>query len=296
MLTIPTRSSPPTRNVLFTRWHAVNRTTAEGGGRRLRGVARRCRQVDSCHRRGCQRLVFEGRPLVPNPILNEKTVGSGQGRVGRAEGAEPRRHGVGAARADHGPADRRRPGDPVAPGDDDRRRLDRQDGDAVRAPADQRHRRLDGDRGLDARSGDRSAGLPVPAHRLPRRHHRLRLRDRSVLQAALGQGPRPDLRPRPGLLRRRHLQGLRDALQRHRPAGGRRHDRRVRRDAAPLPHADHQGHRPVPPQRHLRHPRRDGAVPRVVRDHRCSARRSRSSTSPRRSASPSASSSAAWRR
>ena len=55
-----------------------------------------------------------------------------------------------------------------------------------------------------------------------------------------------DLRARAGLLPRRHLEGVRDVLRRHRRAGRRGHDRRVRRDARALPHEDHQGHRPLP--------------------------------------------------
>ena len=55
----------------------------------------------------------------------------------------------------------------------------------------------------------RRRAVQLPRHRHARRDRRVRLRHRAVLQARVRQDPRPDLRPRPGLLRRRHLEGLR---------------------------------------------------------------------------------------
>ena len=75
----------------------------------------------------------------------------------------------------------------------------------------------------------------------------------------------PRSTPRRGFLPRCRLQGVRELPARHRRAGHRRHARRVRRDADPLPHADHQGHRQVPPDRHHRNLRADAVLPRLVR-------------------------------
>ena len=122
----------------------------------------------------------------------------------------------------------------------------------------ERHRRL-------ADDGDDRGRAELPEHRDDRGHRRLRLRDRPLVPSPVGEGARPDLCPRPRVLRRCDLEGVRRGLPGHRRAGRRRHARRVRGDARALPHPDHQGHRPHAPHHHLRHPRRDGAVPRLVR-------------------------------
>ena len=124
---------------------------------------------------------------------------------------------------------------------------------------DRRGVRLERRQRSDAR--ERRRDLLVPADRLRGHHRRLRRRDRRHAQAQPGQDPRPGLRDRLRLRRRRHLQGLRDVLRRHRRPGRARHGVGVRRDAGAVPHPDHQGHRQVPSHRHHRHDRRDGALP-----------------------------------
>ena len=214
---------------------------------------------------------------MPNPILNDKQFE--EARSGWAAPSAPSpaarcgRRRARPAPVTDGPVTRWQRGD-------DGPWLDHGDRRAVHAADDHRHDRLPPDPRRRA-APRRQLGVLVPRPGDGRRDRRLRRRHRPVLQADLGEVPRPDLRHRPGLLRRGDLQGLREPLRRHRPAGRRRHARRVRRDARALQHPDHQGHRQVPAHRHLRHARHHGAVPGVVRASRCSAPRSRSSTSRR---------------
>ena len=75
-----------------------------------------------------------------------------------------------------------------------------------------------------------------------------------------------------------------------------RHDRRVRRDALPVPHPHPQGHRPHAAHRHRRHARPDGLLPGVDRHPAVRPQRAVLRQADCGSASCSASAWSAWRR
>ena len=111
---------------------------------------------------------------------------------------------------------------------------------------------------LEQRRGHRGVralpGLAVPP---PVRSGGRGLRD--DLQAGPGPLHRPRVRPPRRRGPRGHLGPLRRRVERHRAPGGLPHHRRVRGDALPLRHPDHQGHRQAPHGHHRRHRRRSSS-------------------------------------
>ena len=172
------------------------------------------RRVDRRHqRRAIARRACEGRPLVPNPILNDKTVRGGAVRLGRAAGAEPRRRRCG-----------RRPARPPAPARSTTARSARGAGVmTVRgsitatavlfvlllASATVGWMSTDGD---DHRPG-RLDEFTFPGVAMVGVIVGFVASSACYFKPHLRQVPRPDLRHRRGLLRRRDLQGLRDAAR-----------------------------------------------------------------------------------
>ena len=148
---------------------------------------------------------------MPNPILNDKKLEEARSRLGRA-----RSRRAPAATCGRRPADRRPPIDdgPVSPW---RAGMMTVRGSITATAVLFVLLLASATVGWMATEARRSTRRPasrssVPGLALVGVIVGFVVRHRAVLQAALGQDPRPDLRPRPGLLRRRHLQGLRDLL------------------------------------------------------------------------------------
>ena len=303
---------------LFTRPTAIAVRDAGGGDRprrcapaprRREKVRRRENRQRGIHRRqavdrfaDAAREARRGEGSPRCPIRSSTTRHFEEAQTGWAapDVAEPRRRRLGDRPAAPPPPRRRSRDGPVSPwrpGLMTVARLDHGDRRAVRAAARQRRRRLDEHRTGDHRPGDRRDAGQLPRPRHGRRHRRLRraciaLYFRPQYAKFLG----PVYAIAEGFFVGAISKVFEDAVERHRRPGGRRHARRVRRDARPLQHEDHQGHRQVPAHRHLRHARHHGALPGVVRDlavRRLGAVHQRRLA---RSASASASSSAASRR
>ena len=141
---------------------------------------------------------------MPNPDPERQGARGGAGRLGRAEAAEPGRHDLGAAAAPAGTAPiTDGPVSHVARGDD-RPRHDHRDRRAVRAAARSAAVGWSADPGHDqTRRRRRDAGHQFPAIAMVGVLVGFGCVIGLYFRPHVGQVPRPDLRPRPGLLRRR---------------------------------------------------------------------------------------------
>ena len=204
-LTIPTRSSPPTRETPCSRRRAIDSWSP--AARIAPGVEREYH--------------------VPNPMLNDKQFEEARAGWAAPTAAEPGRRRCGRRPASR---HRRRSTDgPVSPW----RGAMTVRGTITRTAVLFALLLISATVGwLQTPDADARPTAPArfefPAIAMVGVIVGFAVRHRAVLPADVGQVPRPDLRPRPGLLRRRDLQGLRDRPRRHRPPGRRRHARRVR--------------------------------------------------------------------